>query len=229
MLVVDQSSGSNGTMSGEVVKTLQITQTTTDSLNGTQETNGLHTQENDVPSNNIDLPSVEEIISVCEIRLRKYFKRRCMEHRQILAQGYDIYETPNSLNFGNENILIDYYKDPMNHPSRSLRREKVTTGSWLFLSFMSGGWSYDVTKKFIMKQYGVKHLRNRYISQRLAMEEEYKAVVKFRSSEELNQIKYLLLSMIQTRITRKKARELLLSNVINLCEEVFKRTPQETR
>lgn len=156
ILSKDQSSGSAGNMPVEVVKTLTITETTTNGTGDAVETNESKMEEDNASFNEINLPSVEDIISVCEIRLRKYFKRRCMEHRMAAAQGYEIFEDPSCRKFGNENIFIDYYKEPLNYPSRGVKKEKVTTGSWLFLSFISGGWSYDIVKRFIMKEVSIR-------------------------------------------------------------------------
>lgn len=156
ILSKDQSSGSAGNMPGEMVKTLPITETRKNATGDAEETNELKMEEGNASFNDIILPSVEDIISVCEIRLRKYFKRRSLEHRMAVAQGYEIFEDPGYWKFGKENIFIDYYKEPLNYPSRGVKKEKVTTGSWLFLSFMSGGWSYDIVKRFIMKEVSIR-------------------------------------------------------------------------
>ncbi|XP_046977303.1 uncharacterized protein LOC124543220 [Vanessa cardui] len=148
--------------------------------------------------------NIQSLIVECEMRIRGYLK---LQRLATAAQDYNIFDVDDdssnssniSLNSSAENIFADSTA-PRPRFQRQVKKEKLTIGSWLFLSSVEGGWSYENTKSFLLKEYGVKCLRSRTLSDRLAMEGDFKAIVKFRTSEELNRI---VMSLKHRKITDK--------------------------
>ncbi|XP_026500589.1 uncharacterized protein LOC113404061 [Vanessa tameamea] len=145
--------------------------------------------------------NIQSLIVECEMRIRGYLK---LQRLATAAQDYNIFDvdddSSNSSNISLNSSAENIFADTIAPRPRFQRKEKSTIGSWLFLSSVEGGWSYENTKSFLLKVYGVKCLRSRTLSDRLAMEGDFKAIVKFRTSEELNRI---VMSLKHRKITDK--------------------------
>ncbi|XP_046977246.1 uncharacterized protein LOC124543190 [Vanessa cardui] len=168
----------------EVMKLLPLDQMEIKSDDGEQSKRESEVEEKN--GNESDLPSVEDIITECEKTLQRFLKSQHLERQIAEYRGHPMLDSPID---ESSNIFIDFNKELMEHHEETYymtKKEKVINGSFLFLSYLNGGWSYDEMKSFLVKEFGVKCLNT--MPERLPSEDEYKAVVKFRSSQELNQV-----------------------------------------
>ncbi|XP_047543874.1 uncharacterized protein LOC125076001 [Vanessa atalanta] len=168
----------------EVMKLLPLDQMTIKSDDG--EKSKLESEVEEKNGNESDLPSVEEIITECEKTLQRFLKSQHLERQIAAYQGHPVLDSPID---ESSNVFIDFNKDLMEYHEETYymtKKEKVIKGSFLFLSNLSEGWSYDQVKSFLVKEFGIKCLNT--MPERLASEDEYKAVVKFISSQQLNQV-----------------------------------------
>ncbi|XP_050361381.1 uncharacterized protein LOC126780751 [Nymphalis io] len=168
----------------EVMKFLPMDQMSIDFDHDEQYKRGAEMEENN--GNESDLPSVEDIIIECEKSLQRFLKTQHIERQTAAYRGYPALDSPID---EKSNIFIDFNKElmePSGEVYHVVRKMKVINGSFLFLSYINGGWNYDEMKNFFIEEFGVKCLNT--LPEKLPSEDEYKAVIKFRSSQELNQV-----------------------------------------
>ncbi|CAH2103230.1 unnamed protein product [Euphydryas editha] len=139
--------------------------------------------------------NLRSLVAECETRIRSFVKRQRSEQSPEIAD-YDLLnsddESSSDSSSGVEDTDMDDVEELQEYvtqPSlmRLIKREKLTIGQWLFLSFVQGGWSFENMKNFLLKEYGVTCLRSKTKTDRVSSE-EYKAIVKFNTSEELNRV-----------------------------------------
>ncbi|CAH2103228.1 unnamed protein product [Euphydryas editha] len=139
--------------------------------------------------------NLRSLVAECETRIRSFVKRQRSEQSAEIAD-YDLLNSDDKSSSDSSSGVEDTDMDDVEElqeyvtqPSlmRLIKREKLTMGHWLFLSFVQGGWSFENVKNFLLKEYGVTCLRNKTKTDRVSSE-EYKAIVKFKTSEELNRV-----------------------------------------
>ncbi|XP_050361199.1 uncharacterized protein LOC126780625 [Nymphalis io] len=101
--------------------------------------------------------NIRSIIIECEMRIKGYLK---LQRLATIAQDYNIFDIDDdssnsssiSLDSSAENILANSIASPRPRFWRQVKKEKLTIGSWLFLSSVVGGWNYANTKNFLKKE-----------------------------------------------------------------------------
>nr|XP_026500590.1 uncharacterized protein LOC113404062 isoform X1 [Vanessa tameamea] len=139
--------------------------------------------------------NLRTVISESEVLIKDFLKRQRSERRAAAAQKNKIFQLDeeSSLSSSEDDLLLAKTQGLDNCTKqrtfgRSKNIEKRTFGSWLILSFITGGWNYSTVKNFLLNEYGVKCTRSRTTPERLAMAGVFKAIVKFENREELKQV-----------------------------------------
>ncbi|XP_050361116.1 uncharacterized protein LOC126780566 [Nymphalis io] len=139
--------------------------------------------------------NLRSVIAESEILIKDYLKRQRLERKASTTQKNKMFNVDEESSLsGSEDDLLLAKKEVSDNCTkqrtygRSSNAEKRTFGSWLILSFVTGGWNYSTVKNFLLNEYGVKCSRSRTTPERLAMAGVFKAIVKFENREELKQV-----------------------------------------
>ncbi|XP_046977292.1 uncharacterized protein LOC124543214 isoform X2 [Vanessa cardui] len=102
--------------------------------------------------------NLRTVISESEVLIKDFLKRQRSERRAAAAQKNKIIQLDeeSSLSSSEDDLLLSK-KDLDNFTKqrtfgRSKNSEKRTFGSWLILSFVTGGWNYSTMKNFLLNE-----------------------------------------------------------------------------